>query len=132
MLKSEIIHPQVLKLLGELGHTDKITVADAGLPIPAGVERIELAWSPNEPKLVAVLRVLVENTVIQKAYIAEEIKSLGDSETYTCILKILEGIPIEYIPHSVFKQMTQDVKGVIRTGEFSPYPNVILECGCRF
>jgi D-ribose pyranase len=36
------------------------------------------------------------------------------------------------MPHSEFKKLTKTVKFAIRTGEFSPYPNIILRAGVVF
>lgn len=132
MIKNGIMNPQLAGLLSSLGHTDTIVLADAGLPIPKEVERIDLVWKKNEPRLAPVLSELLQYTVIQRAYLAEEIKSEADSAVYQEILSLLGDIPITYVPHQQFKEMTKGSKGIIRTGEFSPYPNVILESGCPF
>ena len=55
MLKDGILNPQIAKVFAETGHKDMIVVSDAGLPIPSGVERIDLAWKPNEPGYLEVL-----------------------------------------------------------------------------
>ena len=44
MLKTGIFHPQLLRVLGEIRHKDLLVIGDAGLPIPKGVERIDLGW----------------------------------------------------------------------------------------
>ena len=46
MLKTGILHPQLARVLAELRHKDTIIIGDAGLPIPKGVERVDLGWSP--------------------------------------------------------------------------------------
>lgn len=132
MLKSGIIHPQLLRLLAGLGHTDTIVLSDAGLPIPKETERIDLAWMENNPRIVPVLAQLLQTMVVQKVYLAEEIKTLGDPRTYQAILEAIGTIPVEYIPHTQLKARSREARAVIRTGEFSPYPNVILESGCIF
>lgn len=42
MLKTGILHPQLARVLAELRHKDTLVIGDAGLPIPKGVERIDL------------------------------------------------------------------------------------------
>ena len=39
---------------------------------------------------------------------------------------------IEFVSHSELKKMTEDCKAVIRTGETTPYSNIILQSGCIF
>ena len=50
--------------------------------------------------------------------------------------KILEtlpkGIEIEYVPHVELKETTKSARAIIRTGEFTPYPSVILVAGCAY
>jgi D-ribose pyranase len=38
-------------------------------------------------------------------------------------------ILIEIIPHIDFKQQTRSVCAIIRTGEFTPYANIIMVSG---
>lgn len=132
MISEGIIHPQLLELLSSMGHTDTIVVADAGLPIPSGVQRVDLAWYKNCPRLLPVLMETLKEVPVQKAYLAEEIKTHLDSEIYHAILDVLGDIEVEYIAHDLLKAKSAQARGVVRTGEYSPYPNVILECGCAF
>ena len=41
-------------------------------------------------------------------------------------------IEIEYVPHTELKELTHNSKAVIRTGETTPYANIILQSGCIF
>ena len=38
----------------------------------------------------------------------------------------------EFVPHTELKARTHDCKAVIRTGETTPYANIILQSGCIF
>ena len=42
------------------------------------------------------------------------------------------GAAVEFVPHSALKEMTRRCKAVIRTGEATPYANIILQSGCIF
>lgn len=55
MLKTGILHPQMARVLAELRHKDMLAVADAGLPVPKGVERIDLGWKPGSPYANVIL-----------------------------------------------------------------------------
>jgi D-ribose pyranase len=39
---------------------------------------------------------------------------------------------IQFVFHSDLKKMTKTCKAVIRTGETTPYANIILQSGCIF
>ena len=43
MKKNGILNPQLNRVISEMGHRDMLIIADAGLPIPKEVERIDLA-----------------------------------------------------------------------------------------
>ncbi|MBQ5866520.1 MAG: D-ribose pyranase, partial [Oscillospiraceae bacterium] len=50
------------------------------------------------------------------------------------IEKLFEGqnVEVEYVTHVELKAQTHDCKAVIRTGETTPYANIILQAGCIF
>jgi D-ribose pyranase len=132
MLKTGILNPQLSNVLASLGHMDMIVVSDAGLPIPKGVERIDLAWKQNEPGYLEVLKEVLKYIVVEKAILAEELKTVSP-EMYKEILKVLPtNIEIEFVQHVELKEKTKLVKAIIRTGEFTPYPSVILVSGCAY
>lgn len=121
-----------------MGHKDSLTIADAGLPIPKEVQRIDLALSQGIPKFVEVLKTILEELEIEKIILAQEIREKSP-ELHQKILqqikKLEKGerqIEIVYLPHEEFKKRTKDTRAVIRTGEFTPYANVILVSGVLF
>ena len=132
MLKGGILHPQLAHLLASTGHLDMIVVADAGLPLAQNVERVDLAWKESQPRLVPVLKEVLENLVVEKAYLAEEIKTKCAPDLYDEICEALGDIPVEYIPHMELKTLTTQARGIIRTGEFIPFPSIVLVAGCAY
>lgn len=128
MKKNGILHPELAFHLAELGHRDRICVADAGLPIPSGVPRIDLAYRAGEPPFFNVLEALRDEIVIEEMLIATE-----TSEALAArISDLIPGCKVSSRPHEEFKGLLPDVRLVIRTGEFTPYCNVILSCGVPF
>ena len=57
------INPQLSRIISETGHTDLLVVTDAGLPIPAGSERVDLAVPPGRPGFFDVLDTVLETAV---------------------------------------------------------------------
>jgi len=43
--KTILINSRLSEVIASMGHTDTIAIADSGLPIPKGVERIDLAFN---------------------------------------------------------------------------------------
>ena len=56
----------------------------------------------------------------------------GNSKLYQEVLKIVGDVDIDEVPHHEFKEQSLNVKGIIRTAEFTPYANVRILCGCAF
>lgn len=132
MLKTGILNPQIANVFASTGHKDFIVVSDAGLPMPSGVERIDLAWKPNEPRYLDVLEETLKHIVVEKVILAEELKTVSP-EMHKKILSLLpENMEVEYVPHVQFKEKTEQARAIIRTGEFTPYPSIILVAGCAY
>ncbi|MEQ5727505.1 D-ribose pyranase [Providencia rettgeri] len=139
MKKGVLLNANITSVIAKLGHTDQITLADAGLPISQGPERIDLAITQGLPDFLSVLKVITQEMQVEKAILAEEITAINP-EMETAILMHLQQlaatqgnhIEIVYCGHERFKQLTQDSKAVIRTGECSPFANVILCSGVTF
>ena len=133
MKKAGILNSDISRVLSYMGHTDLICVGDCGLPIPDEVERIDLALKFGVPSFMETLEVVVNDMKVEKIVLAEEIKTqnpkvLGEIEA----LFAGQNIEIEYISHVELKALTRDCKAVIRTGETTPYANIILQAGCIF
>lgn len=139
MKKTEMINADISRVIATLGHTDEITVGDCGLPIPEGVERIDLAYQVGKPGFLDVLKAVASEQYIEKVVLASEIKDQNPQ----MLEKIIEfisavedeqenAIAIEFISHKAFKKQTSDSKAVIRTGENTPYANIILSSGVVF
>jgi D-ribose pyranase len=114
-----------------MGHMDTLVIADAGLPIPWETNRIDLALKEGVPGFLETLEVVLEELQVESVLLAEEIFSKSP-ELAEKILYLIKEIPIERVPHEEFKNKTSQAKAVIRTGEFTPYANIILVAGVTF
>jgi D-ribose pyranase len=131
MKKIGIINGPISAVIASLGHTDTVVIADAGLPIPAGPERIDLALSAGLPSFLDTLRVVLTEMQVERAVVAGEMLEVSPT-VYQAIKALLGEIPIDTLPHESFKQQTRSARAVIRTGEFTPYANIILVAGVVF
>jgi D-ribose pyranase len=133
MKKAGILNSDISRVLSYMGHTDTICVGDCGLPIPDEVARIDLALKFGVPSFMETLETVVNDMKVEKIVLAEEIKTqnpkvLGEIEE----LFAGQNIEVEFVTHVELKALTRDSKAVIRTGETTPYANVILQAGCIF
>ncbi|MDO3659876.1 D-ribose pyranase [Bacillus sp. C28GYM-DRY-1] len=131
MKKHGILNSHLAKLLADLGHTDKIVIADAGLPVPDGVLKIDLSLKPGFPAFQDTAAVLADEMVVEKVIAATEIK-VSNQENARCLENLFSEQEIEYLSHEEFKLLTKEAKAIIRTGEFTPYANCILQAGVLF
>ncbi|SJZ32767.1 D-ribose pyranase [Selenihalanaerobacter shriftii] len=131
MKKEGILNNNLSKLVAEMGHTDKLVICDAGLPISSDANRIDLALTQGIPKFLDTLKVTLEELVVEKAIVAKEMKEVSP-KLYRKTLDILDDIPVEYYNHEKFKKKSEESKGIVRTGETTPYANIILISGVDF
>ena len=120
-----------MNFMGSFGHTDRIVVCDAGLPIDKNVERIDLAVTKGVVKFMEVLVLLLDELVVEKIFLAQEIVTQSPA-VYQEILTVTKGIPLEPVSHEDFKKLTKETKAIIRTGECTPYCNIILQSGVSY
>ncbi|MBO0959357.1 D-ribose pyranase [Neobacillus sp. MM2021_6] len=131
MKRQGMLNSHISKVLSDLGHTDYIVIADAGLPIPEGVAKIDLAIKAGTPAFTEVVDAVAEDMVIEKIIVASEIEA-GNPKTAKYLKEKFAGAISEQVSHEDFKQLTKNAKAVIRTGEITPYANIILQSGVFF
>ncbi len=131
MKKNGILNGDISRVLGYMRHTDIITIVDCGFPIPDGVECIDLSVKFGLPLFLDVLEAVSDDLEIELARFANEIKD-KNPKLLEGALEILKGKDVEIIPHVEFKELSAKSKVIIRTGEATPYANVILQSGCTF
>ncbi len=133
MKKAGILNSEISRVLSYMGHTDQIAIGDCGLPIPEEVERIDLALKFGVPTFMETLATVAADMKIEKIILAEEIKA-QNPQVLSEIEALFAGQPIEtqFVSHAELKSLTHDCRAVIRTGETTPYANIILQAGCIF
>lgn len=159
MKRQGILNSEISRVLSYMGHTDRICISDCGLPIPEETKRIDLALRFGTPSFMEVLAEVAKDMKIEKIYLAQEIKEknpqteedifrlfaefetgceTGFTEKSSGETQETEGsrmpfnMEAEYVPHEQLKEMTKACAAVIRTGETTPYANIILQSGCIF
>lgn len=131
MKKIGILNQPISAVMADLGHMDTLVIADAGLPIPAETERIDLALTQGIPAFLDTLRIVLTEMQVERAVVAEEMLKVSP-QVHAAIKELLGNTPIETVPHITFKEQTRSARAVIRTGEFTPYANIILVAGVVF
>lgn len=138
MKRHGILNSNISRVLSAMGHTDRIAIADCGLPVPEGTERIDLAVTFGNPRFTDVLKAVSNDMKIEAVVLAEEIKEQNPQileeiqELFASLETGFKPEKVEFVPHTRFKETTKECRAVIRTGETTPYANIILQSGCIF
>ena len=133
MKKIGTLNTPLSRVLAGMGHTDRLVICDAGLPIPRGKEVVDLALRPGLPGFLDTLDVVLEELQVERAIYADELEARGNG-VYGALRDRLSGVETEHVPHEAFKKLCCEdgVTAFVRTGEATPYANVILCSGVTF
>lgn len=127
MLIRGILNPLVHSLLARTRHTNTLVVADRGFPFWPGLETIDLSLVDGIPTVPQVLEAILANWKAGQVFMAEEFRSVNDEGTQQRFAAALQGISRTFEPHVALKRRVPHAIGLIRTGEITPYANLVLE-----
>lgn len=134
MKKTPLLNIALSRVIAGLGHGDIVVIGDAGLPVPPGVELIDLALTPGIPDFASVLRVVLSEMQVERHVLAEEIIQAAPPALVEVERLRGEGVigPCELLTHAEFKVLCRQARAVVRTGECKPYSNIALVAGVTF
>lgn len=131
MKKIGILNDKISSVISKMGHNDTIAIGDCGLPIPKETERIDLALIKNIPTFMETLKAVLIELQVEEVEIANETKDVSPN-VYEEIKKEVGDTKINLISHEELKEKLKSCRAVIRTGEQTPYANIILKSGVVF
>lgn len=131
MRKVGIINPEIAKWITQLGHTDMLLIADAGLPLPENVPVVDLSFSNGQIPFLTVLRGIMSELVVENIIITEETEKTSKA-LFDEMYEEIKEYKLITCDHEELKNISKNVKVIIRTGEFTPYANIILQAGVPF
>ncbi|WP_339546679.1 D-ribose pyranase [Pseudomonas sp. RA_35y_Pfl2_P32] len=134
MKKTPLLNVALSRLIASLGHGDMLVIGDAGLPVPPGVELIDLALTQGIPDFVSTLQVVLSEMQVESHVLAEEL--LLKQPPALPVLDALAGQGAigerRVLSHDDFKQLSRQARAIVRTGECQPYCNIVLVAGVTF
>jgi D-ribose pyranase len=135
MKRHRLLNSELSYEISRIGHTASITLCDAGLPIPAGVKRIDLAIENGYPSFIRTLDAMLSELMVEEVVVATEIHEHNQT-VFEQMIELFEthsmGPRVTEVSHEEFKKLTRDSEAVVRTGECTPFANVILKSGVVF
>ena len=132
MKKSGHLNRDISRVLATLGHTDSIVIADCGMPVPDGVECIDVSLALGDPGFLHVLDTVLADMKVERAVFADETAGNNAAVANRASSMAREEVVVEFVPHAKLKELTRHARALIRTGEATPYANVILYSGVIF
>ena len=136
MLKGipNIISPELLKILAEMGHGDEIVIGDGNFPGQSINKRCVRCDGHGVPELLeAILKLFPLDTYQKPVYIMEKVA--GDTvetpiwDEYAKIIRLYTDEKMEQIERFAFYERAKNAYAVVMTGESALYANIILKKG---
>lgn len=130
MKKGPVLNIALSQLIASLGHGDMVVIGDAGLPVPPGVPVIDLALTHGVPGFVQTLTTVLAEMQVERHVLADELAEKNPKIAAAVAALDLPGR--EVLSHADFKHRSAAARAVVRTGECTPYANIILVAGVVF
>jgi L-fucose mutarotase len=134
VLKYQLIHPELLRGLGEAGHGAQVLIADGNYPVSTrshpSSRRIYLNLAPDLVRVTDVLNVLVTAISVESARVMTP-ENGPEPPIFAEFREKLPGIALEPLGRFEFYDAacSSDVAVAIATGERRVYANLLLTIG---
>ncbi len=131
MKKAGVLNRRLSEIIAGMGHTDLVVISDAGFPIPPGVELVDLAVTANVPGIREVVRAVAGELLVEEITLANETRDRKDALANELAAVFLDAT-VQFMSHDDLKVASASAKAIIRTGECSPFANIMLKSGVTF
>jgi D-ribose pyranase len=126
LLKTGILNPAILSLLARVRHTNLLVISDRSFPYWPQIETVDISLIDGIPTVLQVFQTVTAACVIGQVWMAEEYLAHNSPESQKRLTQAAAGIPFTFEPHIDFKKRVPGAIGLIRTGDTTPYGNMIL------
>jgi L-fucose mutarotase len=135
VLRTRLIHPEILAALAAAGHGSQVLISDGNFPhataTPPAATRVYLTLSPGRVTVTEVLEALaatipVETAAVMRPHDADAPAVLAE---YRALLPA--GTPVDVVERFAFYELARgrDVTLAIATGDQRLYANLLLTIG---
>ena len=147
MLKSRLLHPEILEALGRAGHSSKILIADGNYPFATqlgpNARLVLLNLSPGLVNATQALEAIASAVPIEDATVMEPVSSgpyalKSEPSIWSDFQRILDangsGVALKKLERFAFFNAGKDhnVALTIATGEQRLYANLLIQIGVVF
>jgi L-fucose mutarotase len=135
MLRTRLIHPEILAALAAAGHGSQVLVSDGNFPhataTPPGARRVYLNLSPGRVTVTEVLEAVAPTVPLEAAAVMRphDADAPAVLEEYRALLP--PGTPVEVVDRLAFYELARrpDVTLAVATGDQRLYANLLLTIG---
>ena len=135
MLRTRLIHPEILAALAAAGHGSQVLVSDGNFPhataTPPGARRVYLNLSPGRVTVTEVLEAVAATIPLEAAAVMRphDADVPAVLEEYRALLP--PGTPVEVVDRLAFYELARrpDVTLAVATGDQRLYANLLLTIG---
>lgn len=134
MLKTRLLHPEILMALGEAGHGAQVLIADGNYPLltrsSAAAHHVHLNLAPGLVTVTDVLGVLLDAIPVEAAHVMGP-DSDDEPSIFADFRRMLPETPLQRLGRYEFYDMARgpDLALAISTGEQRIYANILLTIG---
>ncbi|ROS01653.1 ribose transport protein RbsD [Sinobacterium caligoides] len=135
MKKTALLNREISAVVAAMGHGQMLVIADCGLPIPEHVPCIDLSLLRGQPTLLSVLQAVMSELCVEKFTLATELPQASPLFHRQLLDEIATWSPqpqTNVLSHEQFKELSSEAVVIIRSGECTPYANIILHSGVSF
>lgn len=129
MRRSGIINGALAEAIASTRHTDLVMISDAGFPAGPRSHVIDLALVPGQLPFATVLEAVLDEMTVEAAFVAAEVAEANPAQAST-LARLLPAASA--VPHDELKRLAGGAVFVVRSGEATPYSNVLLRAGYPF
>lgn len=138
MLKSKLIHPEIMSALATCGHGDQILLVDGNYPLASATnlnaKKVYLGLEAGVPSVSSVLEVLKTAINFESMTVMSPETTESEPTIFEDFREILPTVPLEKIDRFEFYEKAksmENIKLAINTGELRAYGCLILTVGFR-
>ncbi len=131
MKKQGVLNSNISGLIADMGHGDNLMIVDAGFPVPGGTRKIDLALVCGIPSFIDTVKAVLSELHVEHIIIAHEMVKTSP-DLYNSLKEITGNIPMAKVSHAELKEQSHSSTGIIRTGECTPFANIVFISGVTF
>jgi D-ribose pyranase len=129
MYEAGCLNREITKFLARQGHTDRFMICDAGFAIPDTVHTIDISISQNNPTVETTIKEVLRNFSVEGIIISDSMITSSPSKFDRIKQLFGKDIPCSSVSQDKLRELSNSVKFIIRTGDFTAFSNILVVSG---